>query len=292
MARSYSGSFEVVRGFATSSEDELTAEPTAVAGILIDCGLFQGAETSGEGADRDNLGIDFPIGHIRALVVTHVHIDHVGRVPYLLAAGFEGPIYCSLPSAILLPLVIEDALAVGATRDRKLVARTLERLKSQIRPLAYGKWARVDTGIGTGLEIRLQRAGHILGSAYVECRITAPTSAGNSVAGMARSYNRQPDATQRPLVVDVGAGHARDPASVASNVGAGHARDPGSVASNVGAGHARDPASIASNVGAGHARDPGSVASNVGAGHARDPASIASNVGAGHARDPAASPRM
>ncbi|MBP6482902.1 MAG: MBL fold metallo-hydrolase [Pseudomonadales bacterium] len=146
------------------------------AGILIDCGLFQGAETSGEGADRDNLGIDFPVGHIRALVVTHVHIDHVGRVPYLLAAGFEGPIYCSLPSAILLPLVIEDALAVGATRDRKLIARTLERLKSQIRPLAYGKWARVDTGIGTGLEIRLQRAGHILGSAYVECRITTPNA--------------------------------------------------------------------------------------------------------------------
>ncbi len=172
--------------------------PESQRGILIDCGLFQGAETSGEGADRDNLGIDFPIGHIRALVVTHVHIDHVGRVPYLLAAGFEGPIYCSLPSAILLPLVIEDALAVGATRDRKLIARTLERLKSQIRPLAYGKWARVDTGIGTGLEIRLQRAGHILGSAYVECRITAPTSAGNSVAGMARSYNRQTDAAHRP----------------------------------------------------------------------------------------------
>ena len=55
-------------------------------------------------------------------------------------------------------------------------ARTLERLKSQIRPLAYGKWARVDTGIGTGLEIRLQRAGHILGSAYVECRITTPNA--------------------------------------------------------------------------------------------------------------------
>ncbi len=205
-------------------------------GILIDCGLFQGAETSGEGADRDNLGIDFPIGHIRALVVTHVHIDHVGRVPYLLAAGFEGPIYCSLPSAILLPLVIEDALAVGATRDRKLIARTLERLKSQIRPLAYGKWARVDTGIGTGLEIRLQRAGHILGSAYVECRITAPTSAGNSVAGMARSYNRQTDAAHRPLAVDVGAGHARDPHGIATHEAAGNADN----ASLVGAGHARD----------------------------------------------------
>jgi glyoxylase-like metal-dependent hydrolase (beta-lactamase superfamily II) len=49
--------------------------------ILIDCGLFQGAETSPEGATAETLAIDFPIGHIRALVATHVHIDHVGRIP-------------------------------------------------------------------------------------------------------------------------------------------------------------------------------------------------------------------
>jgi metallo-beta-lactamase family protein len=59
-------------------------------GMLIDCGLFQGAETSGTGAGADKLDIDFPIEHIQALVITHVHIDHVGRIPYLLAAGFEG----------------------------------------------------------------------------------------------------------------------------------------------------------------------------------------------------------
>ena len=255
-------------------EVPLSPDDGVMSGILIDCGLFQGAETSGEGADRDNLGIDFPIGHIRALVVTHVHIDHVGRVPYLLAAGFEGPIYCSLPSAILLPLVIEDALAVGATRDRKLIARTLERLKSQIRPLAYGKWARVNTGIGTGLEIRLQRAGHILGSAYVECRITAPGSADNSVAGMARSYNAGG--------VPVGAGHARDPGEVAPPAGAGHARDPGEVTPPAGAGHARDPGEVTPPAGAGHARDPGSIAPNVGAGHARDPkaGNVTTNVAA------------
>jgi metallo-beta-lactamase family protein len=35
--------------------------------------------------------------------VTHVHVDHVGRIPYLLAAGFRGLIYCSRPSAELLP---------------------------------------------------------------------------------------------------------------------------------------------------------------------------------------------
>ena len=52
--------------------------------ILIDCGLFQGNES------RASLNIEFDIVHIAALIVTHVHIDHVGRIPYLLAAGFKG----------------------------------------------------------------------------------------------------------------------------------------------------------------------------------------------------------
>lgn len=148
---------------------------TSTPAILIDCGLFQGAETSGTGAGPADPRIDFPVEHLRALVLTHVHIDHCGRVPYLLAAGFRGPIYCSEPSAVLLPLVIEDALAVGATRDRALIARAVRVLESRLRPLPYGRWQPVDMGANPALprlEIRLQPAGHILGSAYVECRIT------------------------------------------------------------------------------------------------------------------------
>jgi len=92
-------------------------------GILIDCGLFQG-EDSSNGASASNLSIDFPVDHIRALVVTHVHIDHVGRIPYLLAAGFKGPIICSEPSAIMLPEILEDALKIGFTRDRVVIEST------------------------------------------------------------------------------------------------------------------------------------------------------------------------
>ncbi|MGO3296330.1 MAG: MBL fold metallo-hydrolase, partial [Marinobacter sp.] len=110
----------------TGSCHELTlhCEPHAPAGILIDCGLFQGQE-KGDGATSSDLSVDFPIEHIRALVVTHVHIDHVGRIPYLLAAGFEGPIICSEPSAIMLPEILEDALKIGFTRDRALIERVL-----------------------------------------------------------------------------------------------------------------------------------------------------------------------
>lgn len=48
--------------------------------ILVDCGLFQGAETSADGGAAGQLEIGFPVGDIQALVVTHVHIDHVGRI--------------------------------------------------------------------------------------------------------------------------------------------------------------------------------------------------------------------
>ncbi|WP_420389120.1 MBL fold metallo-hydrolase [Marinobacter sp.] len=137
-------------------------------GILIDCGLFQG-EDSSNGASASNLSIDFPVDHIRALVVTHVHIDHVGRIPYLLAAGFEGPIICSEPTAIMLPEILEDALKIGFTRDRALIERVLGLIRSRLVPVPYGQWHSVFDGEGASLSVRLQSAGHILGSAYVEC---------------------------------------------------------------------------------------------------------------------------
>ncbi len=133
--------------------------------VLIDCGLLQG-----EGGDADPQ-IDFPIEPIRALVVTHVHIDHVGRIPQLLAAGFKVPILCSEPSAILLPQVLEDAVKVGITRDVNLIQKFIRQLKKQIVPIPYDTWYEIDTGPTVKLSLRLKPAGHILGSAYVEARI-------------------------------------------------------------------------------------------------------------------------
>lgn len=141
-------------------------------GILIDCGAFQGEETSGSGAaDAEQLEIDFPVAHIRALVATHVHIDHVGRLPYLMAAGFTGPVLCSEPSARLLPLVMEDAIKLGFTREPRLISRFLDILRERIVPLPYGRWHTVAESAASSLAVKLKPAGHVLGSAYVECRI-------------------------------------------------------------------------------------------------------------------------
>ncbi|MBN8486306.1 MAG: MBL fold metallo-hydrolase [Burkholderiales bacterium] len=137
--------------------------------VLVDCGLFQGAETSTDGrAGARQLDIGFDLAGVQAQVLTHVHIDHVGRVPHLVAAGFDGPILCSQASAELLPLVLEDAMEVGFAADRRLVAPLLARLQQRLVPLHYGQWHTVWNDEHGQLRVRLQQAGHILGSAYVE----------------------------------------------------------------------------------------------------------------------------
>ncbi|MGE6992017.1 MBL fold metallo-hydrolase RNA specificity domain-containing protein [Pseudomonas sp. NPDC047961] len=142
---------------------------------LVDCGLFQGADISKDGrAGQGSLDIEFPLDTVRALIATHVHIDHVGRIPYLLAAGFDGPILCSEPSAKLLPIVLEDAFKLGVSRDQKKVERYIELIEQRIIALPYKTWFNLRDTDDLVCRIRLQRAGHILGSAYVEFDLQYP----------------------------------------------------------------------------------------------------------------------
>ena len=132
--------------------------------ILIDCGLTQGEV-------RREPEIEFPIDKIKALILTHVHIDHCGRLPYLIQAGFRGKVICSEPSALLLPMVMADALKIGFTRNRRLIDNFLKMIGSMLVALPYKKWHMVEfDGNDARLSVKLQRAGHILGSAYVETK--------------------------------------------------------------------------------------------------------------------------
>ncbi|MDF1622621.1 MAG: MBL fold metallo-hydrolase [Pseudohongiella nitratireducens] len=194
--------------------------------LLIDCGLFQGrdarlkamwvGQSLGDNTVDDAVDpvqiIEFELQSVRALVVTHVHIDHIGRLPYLIAAGFDGPIYCSKPTAHLLPLVIEDALKVGFTRNERLISQFLARVYSQLVALDYGVWESLDhllcstdtteagsEQITTRLSLRLQPAGHILGSAYVELHQSAFPQPGCRASALSQSKLTQSKLPQSEL---------------------------------------------------------------------------------------------
>jgi metallo-beta-lactamase family protein len=66
---------------------------------------------------------------------------------------------------------LEDALKIGFTRDRRQINHFLEVIEKQLQPLKYNSWHLVDTQAKDSLRIRLQPAGHILGSAYLECHV-------------------------------------------------------------------------------------------------------------------------
>ena len=99
--------------------------------LLVDCGLFQGEE---DGRSPD---IDFPIDHIRALLLTHCHIDHVGRLPWLLAAGFRGPIYATEATAALLPLMLEDGLKLQLGLNKSQCERFTRLIKTLLKPIPF-----------------------------------------------------------------------------------------------------------------------------------------------------------
>jgi len=133
--------------------------------LLIDCGSYQG-----EGAR--NPAIDFSLQNINAVILTHAHIDHVGRLPWLLAAGYRGLIYCTPATAALLPLLIKDSLKLQGGLTDSQIPPILHRLIKQIVAIGYGQWYRLRLLSANGhCYLRFSPAGHILGSAITEVKL-------------------------------------------------------------------------------------------------------------------------
>ncbi len=113
--------------------------------------------------------LPFDASTIDALVITHAHLDHVGRIPKLVKEGFRGKIYATPPTVKLAKIVLEDAFKIMKSdfkRDfRPLLYQEedIERAFSFFVPLDYSR--EIEVG---DLKFRLRDAGHIFGSSFVE----------------------------------------------------------------------------------------------------------------------------
>ncbi|ELA7881124.1 MBL fold metallo-hydrolase [Vibrio parahaemolyticus] len=135
--------------------------------ILVDCGLFQGKDAL-LGRQNRSLTIEFSLTKVKALVLTHAHIDHIGRLPWLLAAGFRGKIYCTRATAELVPLMLADGLKLQLGLGQQQRQHILSLIKQRLVPCDYHNWISIK-----GLAyLRFQPAGHILGSAYLEFKLS------------------------------------------------------------------------------------------------------------------------
>jgi len=145
--------------------------------ILLDCGMFQGSRQ----LNRLNYQpFRFNPEEIDLLILSHAHIDHSGRIPSLIKAGFKGKIYCTTATYDLCSIMLPDSGYVQETenewenRKRKRAGKplrdplyTADEAKdslSAFSPVLYNQRITIDDK----LTVRFQDAGHILGSAIVE----------------------------------------------------------------------------------------------------------------------------
>jgi metallo-beta-lactamase family protein len=153
--------------------------------LLLDCGLFQG---KGRHVWDMNNDWHFKPSEIDALVLSHAHIDHIGRVPQLVKDGFDGDIYCTHATRSLCAIMLLDSAKIQE-RDvdwynKRLAKKKNKRGKKPRVPLytsedlpptmslytgcGYERWHRINENI----QVFFRDAGHILGSSNVTLKIT------------------------------------------------------------------------------------------------------------------------
>lgn len=135
--------------------------------ILVDCGLFQGSRVSEE---KNSEPFPYQPSSIDALLVTHAHLDHVGRIPKLVKEGFNGKIYSTYPTKDFAKLMLIDSIGV-LSKEAKRDGKNQPIYQEEDVDKAMSLWEAKNYGeifeIG-GLKILFKDAGHILGSAMIE----------------------------------------------------------------------------------------------------------------------------
>lgn len=144
--------------------------------VLLDCGLFQGKRSESR---LKNEVLPLPVDRIDAIVLSHAHIDHAGRLPFLVRSGYEGAIHATAATRDLCAIMLADSARIQVKDAEFLEKRgqahaeplytpdDADQVIRQMIGLPYDRWFDVVPGV----RAMFTDAGHILGSASVllEC---------------------------------------------------------------------------------------------------------------------------
>ena len=146
--------------------------------FLVDCGMEQGRNT------YENEDLPCAPGEIEAVLLTHAHIDHSGRLPYLYKNGYRGPIYATDATTDLCDIMLEDSAHIqeqeAEWKNRKAQRSGREPVEpdytvqdalavmEQFRPQPYGK----PVAVLPGVQATFTDVGHLLGSSSITLCIT------------------------------------------------------------------------------------------------------------------------
>lgn len=150
------------------------------ASVLVDFGLFQGRDLASE---VNTVPEQLDPRKLDAVVLTHAHLDHTGRLPLLTKDGYDGAIYATPASLDLTKLILEDAGKIQEHDSERLNRKLAEKGKPPVQPLftkqdvaavvarfqalPYAKPVQ----LAPGIQVSMYEAGHILGSASIEMQI-------------------------------------------------------------------------------------------------------------------------
>ncbi len=164
-------------GCVTGSAYEIQTDQ---ARLLLDFGLFQGARSE---EARNRLPTGLKVRNLHAVLLTHAHLDHTGRLPLLVKAGYAGPIHATPATIEITELILRDSAKVQAhdamreNRRRERSGRPLvepfytldevETLLPMLRSIPYEQ----SIPVAPGIHARYVEAGHLLGSASIELTI-------------------------------------------------------------------------------------------------------------------------
>lgn len=144
--------------------------------ILLDCGQFQGLKRLRR---RNWESPPFEPAKVKAVVLSHAHIDHCGLLPLIVRRGFRGPIYCTRATAALLPILLRDAAHLqeedAAYANKRGFSKhhpaqplfsteDVEATLPLVEPCSYQKEIKVTNHISANF----RRTGHILGAASMD----------------------------------------------------------------------------------------------------------------------------